>query len=142
MIEIEVPKDITKYEAKLVGSFTSRNVACLVIAAVFTVPTFLLLKDKVPNSLAMLVVLLEAAPWVLLGWVRPYGMKFEQFVKTAFISNVLAPKHRKYVSVNNYDLLEDPDYIEKMASVGKLMTHKEMRKEMDAKIESSIKCYA
>jgi len=141
MIEIEVPKDITKYEAKLIASFTTRQVGCLAIAAVIAVPTFLALRDAVPRDVATLIILLLVLPFVLLGWVKPYGMNFEQFVRTAFISNVLSPKKRKYVTMNVYDYLEDENFEENSIKQRKLMTKKEMRKEMDSKISSKIKYY-
>jgi len=141
MIEIEVPKDITKYEAKLVASFTTRQVGCLAIAGVLAVPSFLLLRDVLPRDAATLLILIIVLPFILLGWVKPYGMNFEQFVRSAFISNVLAPKKRKYVTMNVYDYIEDEHFEENAAKERKMMTKKEMRKEMDTKINSSIKYY-
>lgn len=142
MIEIEIPKDISKYEAKLVASFTTRQVACLVIAGAITVPTFLALGKVAPRDVCSIVVLLEAIPFVLLGWIKPYGMNFEQFIRTAFISNVLAPKKRKYVTMNIYDYIEDAEFNdEKAAKQRKLMTQKEMQQAMDEKIKTNIKYY-
>ncbi len=141
MIEIEVPKDITKYEAKLVASFTTRQVGCLAIAGVLAVPTFLAIRDVVPRDAATLIVLILVLPFILLGWVKPYGMNFEQFVRTAFISNVLSPKKRKYVTMNVYDFIENENFEEDSIKQRKLMTKKEMRKEMNTKISSKIKYY-
>ena len=141
MIEIEIPKDISKYEAKLVASFTTRQVACLVIAGAITVPTFLALGKVAPRDVCSIVVLLEAIPFVLLGWIKPYGMNFEQFIRTAFISNVLSPKKRKYVTTNVYEY-ENPEFnSEYMDKKRKLMTPKEMRKEMNTKINTKYKYY-
>ena len=142
MIEIEIPKDISKYEAKLVSSFTTRQVGCLIAAGALTIPTFLALKDVLPRDLASLLILIIAVPFILVGWVKPYGMNFEQFVKTAFVSNVLSPKKRKYVTMNVYDYIEDPEFgEEKVNKTRKLLTQKEMRKEMNTKIKTNIKYY-
>ncbi len=141
MIEIEVPKDIRKYEAKLVGAFTTRQVGCLAVAAVICVPIYFLLKDILPRDVVTLIIMILALPEVLLGWVKPYGMTFELFVRTAFISNVLSPKKRKYVTTNVYEY-ENPEFnSEYMDKKRKLMTPKEMRKEMNTKINTKYKYY-
>lgn len=141
MIEIEVPKDIRRYEAKLVGAFTARQVGCLVAAAVICVPVFFLLKDILPRDAITLIIMILAIPFVLVGWVKPYGMTFELFARTAFISNVLSPKQRKYVTMNVYEY-EDPEFgPEKVAKRRKLLTKKEMRKEMNTKINTKYKYY-
>ena len=148
MIEIEIPKDITKYEAKLVGAFTGRQVACLIIAAAVGVPLFLImLHYNVNRSVAIFGVMIVMLPAVVMGWVKPYGMNFEHFVKTAFISNVLSPKRRKYVTKNSYEyidaLLTGKTFNdETIAKQTKLLSQKEMRKEMNKKIKNcSIKNY-
>lgn len=140
MIEIEVPRDVGKYEAKLVGAFTTRQIACFVAACAINIPLFLILREIVPQDVATIVILLIALPFVLVGWIKPYGMKFEQFAKTAFISNVLAPKRRKYITLNNYDFLENEDFsYEKALGSMKLLTEKEMKKESAKKIKTKIK---
>lgn len=141
MIEIEVPKDIRKYEAKLIGAFTARQAGCLVAACAICVPVFFLLREAVPRDVLTLLIMILAVPFVLIGWVKPYGMKFELFAKTAFISNVLSPRKRKYVTMNVYEY-EDPEFgPEKVAKTRKLMDKKEMRKEMNTKINTKIKYY-
>ena len=151
MIEIEVPKDITKYESKLVGAFTGRQVACLVIAAGIGIPLFLFLTKNnavhVPRDFALFAVMLVMIPAVLMGWFKPYGMNFEQFVKVTFVSNVLSPKRRKYVTKNSYEyvdaLLTGKTFNdEAIAKESKLLSKKEMRKEMNKKVKCSIKNYA
>ena len=81
MIEIEIPKDINKYEAKLIGPFTTRQTACFVIACALGIPAFTSLKHYgVPQDMCMLITILIFLPAILVGWVKPYGMKFEKFL--------------------------------------------------------------
>ena len=102
MIEIEIPKDINKYEAKLVGPFTTRQTICFVLACICGIPTFLFLKDKTPQDVSAIITMIIFIPFVLIGWVKPYGMNFEKFAQSAFISNFVAPAKRKYVTMNQY----------------------------------------
>lgn len=104
MIEIEIPKDINKYEAKLVGPLTTRQTACLVGALGLGIPTFSALTNNLgaPQDVAIIVMILIVSPFLLVGWIKPYGMAFEKFIQTAFVSNVLSPAKRKYVTDNNF----------------------------------------
>ena len=142
MIEIEVPKDINKYEAKLISSFTTRQTACLAGGLLLAVPTFMFLKERMPTDVVSIIVCIILAPFICFGWIKPYGMKFEQFLRSAFISNVLSPKVRKYVTINQYEFVENPEFNEQtVKDQMKMMTRKEMRKEMDTKIKTDIKYY-
>lgn len=144
MIEIEIPKDINKYEAKLVGPFTTRQTICFVCACVVGIPTFLFLKDKVPQDLAAIITMMIFIPFVLIGWVKPYGMNFEQFAKTAFISNFVAPSKRKYITMNAFEKLINPDFsyedVRKNISPTK-KEREEFVKEANRKIKTEIKYY-
>ena len=144
MIEIEIPKDINKYEAKLVGPFTTRQTACFVCACALGIPTFLFLRDKVPTDLASILTMIVFLPFVLIGWVQPYGMKFEQFARTAFISNFIAPAKRKYVTMNQFELLFNPDFAYETVRKYLNPTKKEKDefiKEANRKIKTDIKYY-
>ena len=102
MIEIEIPKDIRKYESKLVGPLTTRQTICFVIGAVIGITIYSVL-SFLPQDFKMILVLIAVSPLILCGWYKPYGMHFEKFVQTALISNVLAPVNRKYVTKNLFE---------------------------------------
>lgn len=102
-IDIRIPKEIRRYEAKFVGPLTMRQTICVGIGLPVCIGLYNILKYAVPRDLMLIVLLLPAAVTFLFGWVKPYGMKFEQFFFTAFINNVLAPKKRKYVIVNHHE---------------------------------------
>lgn len=101
MIEIEIPKDIRKYEAKLVGPLTTRQTICSIIMAVTAIITFKVL-GEMPKDVKFFVLMIVVLPSILIGFVKPYGMPFEKFAQTAFVSNFLSPKYRKYVTNNFY----------------------------------------
>ena len=103
MIEVPVLKDIRAYKTKVVGPFSTRELICAIIAigcayACYFVQTKLLGMEEMNGF----VVMLAALPGALFGWVRPYGLNFESYMKAVFIDSVLAPKVRPYKPENPY----------------------------------------
>lgn len=101
MIEKNVPRDMSKYEAKLIGPFTTRHVVCLVPGAIVAVLAFFALKGVLGDA-ALLVSTVLALPFGLCGMYKPYGIPFERYAKTVFYSVVLSPTKKKYKSENTY----------------------------------------
>lgn len=101
-IEIKIPKEINKYEAKFIGPFTLRQTVSLGICLPVGVGIFILLKPYVGSDLAGFLVVPPAAIGYLFGWYKPYGMKFEKYLQTAFINSFLAPAKRLYKTENYY----------------------------------------
>lgn len=100
MIDMKIPKEINKYEVKTVGIFTTRQAIALVIAA----PLAVLAWQTTHLTILCMII---GVPAFLFGWFKPYGMHIEDFLKTAFISNVLSPRRRKYKTVNVYESIRD-----------------------------------
>lgn len=101
-IEIKIPKEIRKYEAKAVGPFTLRQLICLLICMPICVGLFILVKPYVGIDIAGFVVILPAGVGWLFGWYKPYGMKFEKYMQTVFVNSFLAPRKRLYKTENFY----------------------------------------
>lgn len=102
MIEVQIPKDVRKYEAKLVGPFTTRQLFFFIAASLISYISFKAISQSLGSETAIMVCVLLVTPILLVGWYKPYGMPFEKFFQSAFISTVLAPKHRKYKTKNFY----------------------------------------
>lgn len=103
MIEIEITKDIRKYESKLVGPFTTRQTICAAIACVIAYIVFRAL-EFLAIDIRLFVITIFISPLLFLGWIKPYGMKFEQFISTAFASTFIAPRIRKYKTINAFSI--------------------------------------
>jgi len=112
MLVAQIPKDIRKYDAKLVGPFTARQLVCFIGGTAASYGCYKLLGAALGGS-TFTVCSLFAVPFILVGWIKPYGMAFEKFFKSAFISTVLAPRNRKYKTKNFY--AQAADTIEKMS---------------------------
>lgn len=102
MIELEVPKDIRKYEAKLFGPFTTRQLICFVIACVVAFFVYQIVGALIPRDVIIFLIIIVDLPVLLCGWFKPYGMAFEKFAKTAFTTSFVSPSVRKYVTENSF----------------------------------------
>lgn len=108
MLEAQIPKDVRKYEAKLVGPFTLRQLICFIIACILAYFAYKGISAVFSVDFAIPVCMLLISPIIAIGWVKPYGMPLEKFLQSAFIGMVLAPKVRKYKTKNNYSLAAEP----------------------------------
>ena len=101
MIEIVIPKDIRKYEAKLIGPFTTRQVIFGSAAIITDLVVYKLSVGFIGSSSAFYLCFAIALPFILM-MQKIYGMWPEQFLKSTFVSMFLAPKHRLYKIRNVY----------------------------------------
>ena len=130
MLEAPIPKDIRKYEAKLVGPFTTRQLVCFLGGAALAYGTYKLFGTYLGTQTTMVICSIVAAPFLVMGWYKPYGMPFEKFFKSAFISSVLSPRNRKYKTKNVFDsLADDPKPISKSEYKKRLKKDNKMAKE-------------
>ena len=95
MLEVSIPKDIRKYETKVVGPFTVRQTFGLVIGLGLG-----FIGNRLANSLVsdakVFLTMLFGVPGVLIGWIKMYGMPFEQYVKVMITNSFLIPRKIKY----------------------------------------------
>lgn len=101
MIEIKIPKEIQAYETKFIGMFTFRQSVCLALTVPVCIWIFNNFKDQSMDLAGGLCMIPAAFAW-LFGWLKIYGMRFEEFIMTAAVSSVIAPMRRKYMTNNIY----------------------------------------
>lgn len=101
MIERKIPRDISKYEAKLMLGLTTRQVVLGAPGVALAVAVFFLFKDKV-GDLALFFALLTALPFLAFAAFKPLGMPLEKFIKTAMLPLLFAPANRRYKTENTY----------------------------------------
>lgn len=96
MIEVEMVDDIRKYEPKLIGPFTKRQIICACISAVYSVPIAFFLPvttgDKITYGILM------AIPVILCGWIKMDGAPLEVIMMRMIYTYFLTPPKRKYES--------------------------------------------
>lgn len=102
MIEVEMNQDIRKYEPKLIGPFTTRQIICATVGGGTILFTHQILTPFLTTDITSYVCMFLSIPFLALGWWKPYGMKMEDFAKSAIISLVLAPNVRKFQHKYSY----------------------------------------
>lgn len=101
MIDVEMSDDIRKYETKTIGSFTTRQVVCMVIGFTVGIPIgFLLPIESMENKL--FVSALFAIPIILCGFVKMDGVYFEVIALRMIYLFFLTPAKRKAILSNSF----------------------------------------
>ncbi len=105
MIEIEIPKDVRDFEAKLIGPFTARQLFCAIGLALGCYGSYKMAVNLFGEgaSVNMLFPIVGAIPFAAVGWFKPYGMHFEKFARSVFVSMFLSPTKRLYKIDNTFD---------------------------------------
>ncbi len=94
MLEIDIPSiDPIQHEPKIFLGMTSRQCICIVPGVAVGVGLFVLLKG-VSSDLAMIGLILGLLPATCLGWVAPYNMKFEDYVKLVWFNTFISSPKR------------------------------------------------
>lgn len=106
MIEIEIPKDIKDYEPKLLGPFTTRQLICTVAVAGIMFVGYNVLKNVFDNGLKIVIPLIICLLPILIGWYKPYGMRFEKYLVSQFYTTIIPPKKRLYKVENKFEEFE------------------------------------
>lgn len=102
MIERKIPRDISKYETKLMLGLTTRQLVIGGPGVALAVGVFFLTKESLGSS-ALLIAILTALPFLLFAAFKPLGMPLEVFIKTAMLPLLLAPANRRYQTDNTYN---------------------------------------
>lgn len=101
MIERKIPRDISKYETKLMMGFTTRQLVIGAPGIALAIGVYFLLKNEI-GSAALFLALLTAVPFLAFAAFKPLGMNLETFIKTAMLPMFLAPANRRYKTENTY----------------------------------------
>ena len=99
MIEVAIPKDITKYKATLVGPLTTRQTICVSITAVVEILYYYIAKAVFPNLTINTMIgfgVFLAIPIMAFALIEPFGMPLEKYLKNVFMLSVIAPTKRPY----------------------------------------------
>lgn len=105
MIEVSIPQDIREFETTVVGPLTARHLVCIVGIAAVTYAGYFIEKAAGLNPLDLPIFAIPALPFGLIGWWKPYGMHFEQFIGKAYEDNFSCPAKRLYKVENAWDTI-------------------------------------
>lgn len=102
-MEIKISQDIRKFKTKDIGNFSFKEVGFLVLACGAGAVTY-----KLAGSFEM--ALIPTAIILIIGFFKPFGMSFIQFVQTVLKENLLTPK--TYIWETDFEY--DKDEFEKL----------------------------
>lgn len=82
MLSVAVHKDVAEYQPKIIGKLTARTLVSIVgaIGASLIVGLYCHFILGIPAGDAMYVIYAVSLPFWCIGFMRPKGMPFEQFV--------------------------------------------------------------
>ena len=95
MIEIRVTKEIKNYREKFFFGLTVRQCVCAAAALLICVPLYIFGGKFLPEELISWLVMIIAAPLMLVGFFRYNDMTFEKFAVEWFY-HTFAPQKRIY----------------------------------------------
>lgn len=104
-MEIQINKDVGSYEPKIIGPFTTRQAVCLMIGVPVCIGIYKYGSAFLPADAVSFLLLIPAAITWLFGWMKPYGMPMERFVKSIFVNMILAPGNRSYKTEQTHEKL-------------------------------------
>ncbi len=117
MLEVKIPQDIRKYETKIIGPLSGRQlvlgVACLATIGLVT----LVASPFIDTSFLRFLQILPILPFGAFMFIKPYGIPLEQFLLTMLYSSFLSNSKRKYANNNAYkSIAHKVELIEKEAA--------------------------
>lgn len=118
MIEVKIPQEIRQYDAKMIGPFSFRQAICGVAAIGIAYILNRFLKGVVPQDALIGLIMLVCVPLALIGWVKPYGMRFEKFFVAVLFNTLLSNPKRYFQSKNSIENIEKIE-IKNMEESGK-----------------------
>ena len=95
-MEIKISQDIRKFKTKDVGAFSFKEAGFLAAALGVGGITY-----KLTSSLELALV--PAAIILIIGFFKPFGLSFPQFVQTVLKENLLTPKTYIWETDFEYD---------------------------------------
>lgn len=113
MAFVPVPKDLTRVKTKFMFNLTARQVVCFALAGAVAIPTYMAIQDFVGNEIAVLIVMLLAAPFVFIAMFERDGLTGEKYLMQIIEFKFKRSAIRKYKNTNFYEMMDDKKKLEK-----------------------------
>lgn len=110
MIKVQIPQDVSVYEATFLGPLTARQTVCFGVAIAveyiyYNVVKYLQL--AIDMNLFVMIGIILAVPILYMATGKPYGMKPELYIYNYLLPSLFAPKDRPYATKLTYDLVSE-----------------------------------
>ena len=131
MAFVPVPKDLSKVKTKVVVNLTKRQLIFFSLGAVVSIPIYLGIRKAIGNDFALMVLIVVAMPFFLLGIFEKDGIPLEKYARYIIKQKFIYPKVRVYKSENFYEYLNQNE--RSSMNGNKKSTAKETKKEVRTK---------
>ncbi len=105
MAYVNVPNDLSKIKSRIAFNMTKRQLICFGSAAAVGIPVYLLTRNTIGNSAALLLMIALMLPAFLLAMYERDGLPFEKVVRNIVRARFLWPGIRPYKTENFYAIL-------------------------------------
>ena len=139
MINVQMSDDIRKFETKVISFLTFRQLICVFIGLLYSIPLSLLIKTGWETRIIW--ICLFASPAVAMGFIKWDGLHFEGIVLRILYMYILTPSKRKVICKNPYR--EGIQYIKDKEEKAKLdkMTPAQQKKYKKLKEQKKVVRY-
>ena len=103
---VPVPKDLSKVKTKVALGLTKRQLICFSLAAAVGVPTYLVTKDVIGNSAAVLLMIGLMLPFFFLAMFEKDDQPAEKILRNILRARWFFPAARPYKTENFYSVIE------------------------------------
>ena len=90
---VNVPNDLSKIKTKIAFNLTKRQLICFGIGAAIGIPTYLLTRGAIGNTVALFVMLGIMLPAFLMAMYEKDGLPFEKVLRNMINTKFLRPRH-------------------------------------------------
>lgn len=105
MAFVPVPKDLSRVKTKVVFNLTKRQLIFFSLGAMVAIPIYLGIRKAIGNDFALMVLIVVAMPFFLLGIFEKDGIPLEKYARYIIRQKFINPKIRIYKTENFYEYL-------------------------------------
>ena len=102
---VNIPNDLSKIKTKVAFNLTKRQLLCFGAAAANGIPTYLLTRSAIGNSVAMFVMIALMLPFFFVAMYERDGLPAEKVARNIIRALFIRPGPRPYKTENFYATL-------------------------------------
>ena len=103
---VPVPKDLSKVKNKIAFNLTKRQLICFSLAGAVGIPVYLMSKNTIGNSTAVLLMIGLMLPFFFLAMFEKDDQPAEKIIRNFIRAHWFYPGRRPYKTENMYKYLE------------------------------------
>jgi len=94
MAYVPIPKDLKRVKTKVAFNLTRRQLIGFSLAGLVGIPTYLSVKNALPNDISILVMIAVTLPIFFITMFEKDGLTFERYFKYVYLQKFYQPKKR------------------------------------------------